>query len=83
MAQRCETYAKEILTETSFEIVKAVSEYLRSIPDVEFLNNNCLKDVVLEKDNLIGELDYLFINEEKAVIVDLKTSENISKRSFF
>lgn len=83
MAQQNGGYSKTLLTENSFEIAKAVGERLRAIPDVEFLNQHALKDVRLEKGNLIGELDYLYVDDERAVIVDLKTSENVDKRPFY
>jgi hypothetical protein len=82
-AQKFNNYSKHIITETNWWVVKSVSEYLLSIPDVQFLNKHCLKDAILKHNNLIGELDYLYLDGEQAVIVDLKTAENIDKRPFF
>ena len=82
-AQQNPGYSKTLLSDTSYETVMAISDKLLSIPDVQFINQHCLKDMILSMDERVGELDYLFIDGEKAIIIDLKTSENIDKRPFF
>ena len=77
-----------IMSETNFNKAIAMGEKLLSLPDMQFLLKNALRHTILEGDHnglpLIGELDFIYIDDDndKAIIVDLKTSQSADKHKF-